>query len=178
MTVDLFPNNRSAVIDPTGRYRYILHREWDATRGRVCWIMLNPSTADANVDDPTIRRCIGFTKAWGYGALSVVNLFALRATNPRALLLPAYEVEQAGFAHAVRDTIGPHNDAWIDRAQDEANLVVAAWGNYGSLHGRDQQVIDIVGRQFLQHLGLTKAGQPWHPLYVRADVLPQQWGLA
>ncbi len=93
----------SAVLSECARYRYRLDRAWerdDHGLGTVTWVMLNPSTADADVDDPTIRRCIGFSKAWGYNALTVVNLFAWRATSPRDLC-------------AVEDPVGPDNEAHL-----------------------------------------------------------------
>jgi hypothetical protein len=99
----------------------------------------------------------------------VVNLFALRATNPKALRLRPdfYQSEHAAL-------IGPENDATIQREAEQARLVVAAWGNHGSLYGRDEEVRELVERP-LHHLGLTKMNQPRHPLYVRADTKPQQW---
>lgn len=76
---------RAAEFSGCGRYRYSLRRRWADGGPPACWIMLNPSTADAEKDAPTIRRCIGFSKAWGHNALVVVNLFALRSTDPTAL---------------------------------------------------------------------------------------------
>jgi hypothetical protein len=146
-----------------GRYRYRLDRWWEGGEGRVCWIMLNPSTADATQDDPTIRRCITFSKAWGYASLVVVNLFALRATDPKALRLPA-----GAFQDEYLSIIGPENDDTILAAEAESQRVVAAWGNHGSLHGRGADVREMLRTQPL-HLGLTKTGEPRHPLYARAD---------
>src|SRR5687768_14824465 len=79
------PVERDARFSDCGTYRYNLTRLWDARLIRVCWVMLNPSTADQHEDDATIRRCIGFSRSWGAGALTVVNLFAFRATQPRDL---------------------------------------------------------------------------------------------
>lgn len=171
----------TAVIDATGRYRYVLRRQWHEWRrdphlgvlgahaASVLWIMLNPSTADAAVDDPTIRRCVAFSRSWGYDGLVVVNLFALRATNPKALRLPEnfYQSEHLSV-------IGPENDAVIEREASAAQLVVAAWGNHGALYGRNEEVRELIERP-LHHLGLTKMGQPRHPLYVRSDVRLTEW---
>ena len=155
----------SAVIDHTGRYRYSLERVWGDESKPVCWIMLNPSTADAERDDPTIRRCIGFSWAWGYGSLVIVNLFAWRASDPRDLR----------FAD---DPIGPENDRAISRAVTNTDLVVAAWGVPPSNIGhRDQKVrrdVEQMGRS-LHNLGLTKGGHPRHPLYLYAGTPLERW---
>ena len=105
---------RRAVLSECGSYRYALTREW-ADGKCVAWLMLNPSTADADIDDPTIRRCIGFARQWGYGRLVVVNLFALRATDPRVLVRNA-------------DPVGSKNDFYIAKAMKEAQEVICAWG--------------------------------------------------
>src|SRR5262245_19133112 len=96
---DLF-QTKEALISPCGLYRYWLTRTWDNSLRRVCWVMLNPSTADAEQDDPTIRRCVGFARSWGAGGIIVVNLFAFRASDPKALLRAA-------------DPVGPDNDGHI-----------------------------------------------------------------
>ncbi len=100
------------------RYRYWLRRSWDTTLPQCAFIGLNPSTADADTDDPTLRRCVDFAKQWGCGSLLLVNLFALRATDPRALT-------------TVPDPIGPRANIWLRRAKHESKLLVAAWGNGG-----------------------------------------------
>lgn len=151
----------TASADIEGPYRYRLGRVWGDPAERVCWIMLNPSTADAEVNDPTIRRCIALSQAWGFGALMVVNLFALRATDPRLLM-------------SYPDPIGPRNDVAIFDETARAGLVVAAWGIHGWRFGRGSHVRDMLARQ-LFHVGLTKQGFPRHPLYLRGDVLPQRW---
>jgi len=155
----------SAYFSPCGQYRYTLHRRWDATLPTLVWIMLNPSTADAQTDDRTIRRCIGFARGWRYGGIGVVNLFAFRATDPANL--PA-NADQA---------IGPDNDRHIARAAAAAT-VMCAWGVRGSQFGRDQQVLRLLaaaGCASVLTLGTTKAGHPRHPLYVPGDVLPTKY---
>ena len=144
-----------AILDERGTYRYQLTRQWDTLAPRrCCFIMLNPSTADAKVDDPTIRRCIRFAKDWGFGAMVVVNLFAYRSTDPAALRL-------------VADPVGPGNDFYIAHAIDHTEVVVAAWGNGGMIFGRDKVVIERFGAK-MQCFGRTAAGHPKHPLYVPA----------
>src|SRR5262245_11810739 len=128
----------AALISPCGQYRYHLSRVWDAARLRVCYIMLNPSTADANKDDATIRRCIGYAQRWEvckgvpFGGIDVVNLYAYRATNPTALKL-------------VADPIGPDNDLWLKRvcSSEEVGMIVAAWGAHAQ-PGRVQQVVNML----------------------------------
>ncbi len=149
-----------AIFDPTGAYRYLLWREWNPGGSRIAFVMLNPSTADATSDDPTIRRCIGFAHRWDYGTLEVVNQFAYRATYPRELLK----------AH---DPVGPENDHYILDAADRADAVLLAWGNQGRLLRRDREVVRLLsGCEHLYHLALTQAGQPRHPLYVPKAVRP------
>ena len=152
-----------AVISPCRRFRYTLTREWDDDKPSVTFIMLNPSTADADQDDPTIRRCIGFAKSWGYGSLTVVNLFAWRATDPRQLV--------------TMDRIGPDNDDWIRRmcATHGTQLVVCAWGIHGALFDRGESVRGVLCFRDVHHLGLTKGGHPRHPLYLKGDTTPIPW---
>lgn len=163
MAIDLFGQpvaagiRRSAVLSPCGRYRYSLRREWGVVAGRTaCFVMLNPSTADASIDDPTIRRCIGFARSWGCTALEVRNLFALRATDPKAL-------------RKADDPIGPEGDRYLSGI--DADIVVAAWGA-GVPFARDKRaLVDLLAGHSLFCLGVTKQGHPRHPLYVRGDVL-------
>ena len=156
-----------ALLSPDGRYRYWLTRDW--ARGPVAtFIMLNPSTADASVDDPTIRRCIGFARAWGMGGLKVVNLYALRSTDPKALW-------------TADDPVGPDNDFHLRDAAGWANRLswplVAAWGA-NAKPDRIAVVRRLDGMNRLTALGVTKDGQPRHPLYLRADATLQPWGCA
>lgn len=146
-----------AIFDPTGMYRYSLWREWCPDSLPVAFIMLNPSTADDRKDDPTIRRCIGFAHAWGFGALEVVNLFAYRATDSRKLI-------------GVDDPVGPENDGYIMHAVERCSYIVVAWGTKGVLLDRNRQVIRLLaGWRHVGCLGVTKDGHPRHPLYVRGN---------
>lgn len=148
----------AAGLSPDGMYRYWLRRTWNEDKPVVCFIMLNPSTADAHVDDATIRRCVGFAKSWGYGALSVVNLFAYRATDPKELSKAA-------------DPIGPENDVCIE-ATTLNRRVVCAWGCGGELKGRAKEVLESLRRREIdvRCLGTTKDGHPRHPLYVKGNI--------
>lgn len=151
---------KGATIDATGRYRYSLWREWGANGSRVAFVLLNPSTADAKRDDPTVRRCIGLARAWGCGSLEIVNLFACRATNPRAL-------------REVADPVGPENDRYLLEAARRAQSIVLAWGARGGLHGRDEVVLRLLsGTGEFDCLGTTRGGQPRHPLYVGSTTVP------
>ena len=149
---------KSAIISEDQKYRYELRRIWQSKTGLVCWVMLNPSTADANFDDHTIRRCMGYAARWGYGGIIVVNLFALRSTDPRNL----YQSMQP---------IGPENDGYIFRASDEANITIVAWGNQGEYLRRDECVIPVLIAP--HYLALTKGGYPKHPLRLRKDLEPK-----
>lgn len=136
-------------------YRYRLWRTWDTSKPTLAWVMLNPSTADETEDDPTIRRCIGFAKDWGFGGIEVVNLFALRATDPDELR-----------EHA--KPVGPRNDEVLHTVADEAENVVCAWGANGGLMDRGQTVAGMIDTE-LHALDTTKDGHPVHPLYQPAD---------
>lgn len=155
---------RSAVLSPCGSYRYALTRTWDESLPPVVWVMLNPSTADATRDDPTVRRCVAFARAWGRGGVIVVNLFAWRATSPDALV----EAHRRGV-----DVVGPDNDRHLLDAARGRNLVVAAWGARGSLAGRAARVRELLRGAPLALLRRTKSGEPEHPLYLPGALTPQ-----
>lgn len=143
-----------------GDYRYVLRREWFPGGGqKVMFIMLNPSTADARKDDPTIKRCVGFAKAWGYSGLYVGNMFAWRATDPREL------------PSGIR-AIGPSNGSWLRYMARQSSLIIAAWGS----NRRVAERAEILRGQFkLRCLGVNKDGQPCHPLYLPGDAEPRKW---
>lgn len=147
----------SAVSGHGRSYRYLLTRRWGVGPTAV-FVMLNPSTADAERDDPTLTRCVSFARREGCAALAVVNLFALRSPDPRVLA-----------RH--RDPVGPRNDTYIAAACAAAPLVVAAWGTGGRLHGRAAQVTAMLARAGVRLwcVGTTKDGSPRHPLYVRGS---------
>lgn len=150
---------REAVFSPDRVHRYRLHRWW-APGPSILFVMLNPSTADETIEDPTIRRCIGFAKEWGFGSLEIGNLFALRSTDPRAL-------------RAAPDPVGPENDEWLIRLAGAVDQVVVAWGAWGGVETsvRAAAVLPLLGTEAMC-LGLTAGGHPKHPLYVAGDTIP------
>lgn len=153
-----FNAEKRAILSGCGQYRYSLTRKWLSGKGTCVFIMLNPSTADGLVDDPTIRRCIGFAKKWGYKQLKVLNLFAFRATSPKDL------------KRAARP-IGPENRSYInvtcDSAKKDGGVIVCAWGKGGEFLDQGSLLwTDLVGRYDLRCLKILKCGQPGHPLYL------------
>lgn len=155
---------RTAEISECGNYRWWLQRRWD-DGPLVCFVMLNPSTADHEKDDPTIRRCIGFAKAWGFGALSVRNLFPYRATKPVDLMAAA----NSGF-----DVRGGERGAAELKAAATADLVIAAWGSYRCL-SRSSAFLEITKPRDIWCLGQTKQGAPLHPLYLPKILVPMEF---
>ena len=155
----------SAIISDDQQYRYRLTRDFGMVGvDTCCFIMLNPSTADAEQDDPTIRRCIGYAKALGCGELTVVNLFAYRSTDPKAL-----------YGMSKQMAIGPDNDRHIAEACNASGIVICAWGNHGNLFKRSDEVLKLVMAQHGARpmaLKVGKTGQPSHPLYLKADAKP------
>lgn len=158
---------RTAHLSRCGTYRYELTRSWAPEQGRVCWIMLNPSTADAEQDDPTLRRCIHFTTAWGYGELVVVNLYPFRSPHPTDLWRwTQWEQRQDWPA---RDAQYYVNLPIVVARAKNAGLVAAAWGN----GARDLAHVDHVLEKIqaglepwpdLHCLGTTSSGAPKHPM--------------
>lgn len=161
---DLFGARTSAVMSSDGVYRYELRRTWDVGLPPLWWIMLNPSTADALTDDPTIGRCRALAKREHAGGIIVVNLFALRATDPAEL-------------RRHPDPVGPDADRFYPGHDVR---VVAAWGAHGSLHGRDRHVTRLLTERGvrLRCLGTTKTGAPRHPLYVPGDSPLEPWRMS
>jgi hypothetical protein len=152
---------KSAILSDCGTYRYELRRAWD-DRPPVGWIMLNPSTADANEDDPTIRRCMAYARAWGHGGIVVRNLYALRSTDPKVLK-----------THP--NPVGPDNARHLLRCAGEP-YTVCAWGNNADPHDVAWYIgMFIAPMADLRALAVTKAGQPSHPLYLKGDLRPVPW---
>jgi hypothetical protein len=158
---------RATVFSEDRVYRYQLWRQQFHALHYVLFIGLNPSTADETKDDPTIRRCVGFTNSWGYGALCMANLFAFRATNPKVMM-------------ASKDPIGVDNDEFIKQLAEEAALIICAWGNGGNYKGRAREVIGLLNPVLpkVMVLGVNADGSPKHPLYLKSDCKPIRFDTA
>lgn len=149
----------SAIISECGQYRYQLTRppEGHPDKTTALFVMLNPSTADASLDDPTIRRCRGFAKLWGCAGVTVANLYALRSTDPKAL-----------WGHD--DPVGPHNDVYLSMLAREYKDVICAWGANARADRVEAavRIFSNVGAR-LFCFGQTRSGAPKHPLYIAAN---------
>ena len=171
MTVTINSHGGSAAFGPEGigsQYRYWLERRLDDLFDkdfRVGFIMLNPSTADHRLNDPTIRRCIGYASRWEADALEIGNIFALRSTDPRKL-----------YRH--KDPVGPANDRVLVEMAKRCSFIVCGWGNHGTLNSRGALVKSMLldAGADLRVLRLTKNGDPAHPLYLPANLEPVPWG--
>ena len=154
----------TAVYSDCERYRYSLTRIWADAGPKVLFVMLNPSTATEVQNDPTVERCERRARALGCGGFRVTNIFAWRDTDPRKL-------------RAAAAPIGPDNDRAILDGCAWADQVIAAWGVHGAHLDRGPEVETLLRRAgySLWHLGLTKAGHPRHPLYIRYDQQPKIW---
>ena len=149
---------RTAEISADGVYRYRLGRTWDPDGSACLFIMLNPSKADANVGDQTIRRCKDYAMRWGHGRLLVGNLFAYRTTYPSEL-------------KAAAEPVGPDNDGHLSHLIAQADQVICAWGNDGRYRCRDVEVLAMLeGRG--QALVVTKHGCPGHPARLAKTLKP------
>lgn len=148
------------------RYRYVWMTAWDNDLPPCQFIGLNPSTADENGPDPTVRRCIAFAKAFGCGQLLMLNLFAFRATDPHEM-------------KAAEDPVGPlHDDilkALSELTAHSRGLIIAAWGTHGGYLDRASRVRELLKGVPLHYLKLTKDGCPGHPLYLKGDLKPVRW---
>ena len=150
---------KDAMIDATQQYRYTLLREWDSNAPRVAFVMLNPSTADAEIDDNTINRCINFARSWEYGSIEIVNLFGYRSKN-------------FDYIKGVSNPIGNENNEFIITVVNRASIVVAAWGDNGTYLSRDLEVIALISEvKDVYCLGITSKGNPRHPLYLDSSTM-------
>ena len=147
---------KEATISTCDLYRYNLTRKWNNEGNNlVSFIGLNPSTADASQDDPTLTRCINFSKALGFDGLILVNLFAYRSTSPK--LMMEYD-----------EPIGEENNTYIIDAISKTNKTILCWGNHGSYKSRDKELLELIKsyKESYYCFGLTKKNQPKHPLYL------------
>jgi hypothetical protein len=145
---------KDAKLSDDKLYRYQLSRIWDEDKPKVLFIMLNPSTADADVDDPTIRRVINFAKSWNYGGVFVVNLYAFRSTDPKGL-------------KTTSDPIGPENRKHIQELVGSVDRVIYAWGNKEK---EPQWLRELITTPYC--IALSTKGIPKHPLYLKGDSQP------
>jgi len=169
-------SHASAALSPCEKYRYELRRDWDASKPPLVLCMINPSRADADVADPTISKCIGFARRLGFGGILVVNLYAYRTPYVRALLAAGDDGT---------DIVGPENDLYIIKAAWTAahslSPIVCAWGAKPRVPSDWQQRIGILKAAAaaqhvpLQCLGVTKNGDPAHPLMLSYDRKLQAW---
>lgn len=162
------PNNvepmiKGANFSCCGRYRFSLTRTWAPSKPTMVIIGLNPSTADEILDDPTIRRCIGFARREGFGSLIMLNLFAYRATNPKELQGKNY-TQLSGNAENHRIVMETCKNVVA-----HGGVIVCAWGTHGTLLDTNTFFLEQILDGPLYCLGKTKDGHPRHPLYVKAD---------
>ncbi len=152
--------NKGANISEDKKYRYSLYRIWDDALPKVAIIGLNPSTADENIDDPTIKRCIEFVKEWGYGGFYMLNLFAFRATDPSELT-------------KTEDPIGNENSNIILDIISKVEKVICAWGNDGILLKQNKTVLSLIPKPYCLKINAT--GEPAHPLYLSGTLMPIEY---
>ena len=157
---------KDAVIEgPRNRYRYSLkrsNRPWSQLEGSrtIAFIGVNPSTADAENDDPTIRKCWGFTERWGYDGFIMLNLFAFRATDPGTL------------KRITCDPVGPRNNEFLAQFARRCDKTILMYGNNGTLYGRDLEVLSLLRTpetRPLYCLKQNRTGTPAHVLYLPND---------
>lgn len=154
---------KSAILSPCGVYRYVLERWWGTNPDALVLLGLNPSKADAEIDDPTIRRCVDFADQLGFGGLVMINAYAFRATYPRDM-------------KAAPDPIGPENDQYLTRHLAAVPWAVCAWTDHVLPVRRDEilRLFAEVGCE-PRVFGLTKSGAPRHPLYLPREARPVRW---
>ncbi|HHN8403925.1 TPA: DUF1643 domain-containing protein [Morganella morganii] len=157
---------KDAYISNDGKYRYDLWRLWDESKPKIMFIGLNPSTADQEIDDSTITRCIDFSVKWGFGGLIMCNLFAFRATKPKEMLNAS-------------EPVGIETDMVLLERAKEVDVIVAAWGNDGGFMGRSGSMLSLLSDNLLSdklyYLKLNKTGEPRHPLYIHGETKLTKW---
>lgn len=156
---------KGANLSGNRKYRYKLWRTWDANLPTVNFVMLNPSTADENVDDPTIRKCSSYARRWGYGGIVVTNLFALRSVSPDRL-------------YNTRNPIGVSSNRRLIIEATAAKITICAWGNHGNWNGRSAIVVKMLREAGIDLMCLrcNGGGEPAHPLYLPLNLVPVPFG--
>ena len=147
--------NKTALLSEDNIYRYQLSRIWDEEKPKILFIMLNPSTADEFVEDPTIRRVVNYAKDWGYGGVYVGNLYAFRSTDPKGL-------------KCIADPIGPENINHIQTLISLVDKVIYAWGNEQKEPDWLKKIVETP-----YCIEISKKGIPKHPLYLKKCLIPQ-----
>ena len=158
---------REAVFSPDRKYRYRLRQIWNKNLPCLCFLMLNPSTADETKNDPTVERCERRARATeNCGGVEIINIFAYRATDPNIM-------------KAQTDPIGPYNDKHILEAATNAAQLIIAWGKHGQHMTRGEQVLSLLRDNAIKpyHLKINKDGFPAHPLYISYNVQPAPYNI-
>ena len=153
-----------AIYSDCEKYRYSLTRIWDEEAKKLHFVMLNPSTATEIQNDPTVERCERRARTLNFGAFRVTNIFAWRETDPKKM-------------KCATEPIGLLNDEAIIRGCNWGDCTIAAWGNHGIYLNRGFDVMELLGKcdKPIFHLGISKTGQPKHPLYISYEILPKIW---
>ena len=148
---------KSCVLSKCNKYRYELRRAWNSSKPQIMFILLNPSTADDIEDDPTIKKCISYTKRLKGGSIVVCNIFSYRSTDPRLM-------------KQHNDPVGPNNDYWIKKNAKESKLIIAGWGKHGSYLGRAEEICRMLPK--MHCFKINKDGSPTHFLYLPSNLKP------
>ena len=148
-------NNNGAKFSECGKHRLMLWRIWDDEKPKVMFIGLNPSTANALNDDPTIRRVKSMAKSWGFGGVYMMNLFTFISTDPKKLNIKYGNV--------------PESESCLIEASNKCTKIIFAWGNF-DVFGRDLEIKKMY--TYAEALHINKNGSPKHPLYVRSNIVP------
>jgi hypothetical protein len=165
----------TALFSDDNLYRFHLSRVWDQSLPKICWMMLNPSTADAEKLDPTLTRCFGYSMQWGFGSMDVVNIFAYRATSPKDMMAVS---DPVGFG--IKTAGSPvDNNGFLTLIPGVSALTVVGWGIHGEYKDRYKEIAALFKLRNLsvKCLGVTKNGQPRHPLYLAKDTPLEDWRL-
>lgn len=156
---------KTAEISRCERHRFKLGRVWDTNLPVLLWVMLNPSTADASIDDPTIRRCINYAKDWDFGGIEVVNLFSLRTPSPKVLIKTSVNERNHSSYNDILEKVFLKHDA-----------AICGWGTNGTLDNRNKKILDMMNENGCIPFCIDKTslGEPKHPLYLKKDLLPKE----